>query len=323
MRRDPRSQPAGRLTGAGGAGKTRLAVRIVVRWLPISVTKWDVELAPIADPDLVPVAMVGALGLADQPSRPATGCSSGRIMSVGCWCCWTTVNPSRMSSAALITALLSACPRLTLLATSREPIGVAGEVTGKCRRSRSTRRGHRAVRRPSAPVESDHSHRRQRRCEGDLPSPRRHSAGHRTRRGPGLCVTLPRSSIAARPVPLVDRWCPNFGTSPADAACVGGLVACTLSEPERGLFYARLAAFHGWVRPRRRPVPSPAAPRSERYQVLDQLTLLVDKSWWWRTTAGDGIRYRLLETVRQYALEKLGESGEADTVRAVTAITTP
>ena len=54
----------------------------------------------------------------------------------------------------------------------------------------------------------------------------------------------------------------------------------------------------------------------ERYQVLDQLTLLVDKSLVaaediaWRT------RYRMLETVRQYALEKLGESGEANEVRA-------
>jgi predicted ATPase len=53
----------------------------------------------------------------------------------------------------------------------------------------------------------------------------------------------------------------------------------------------------------------------ERYQVLDQLSLLVDKSLVVAETASGRTRYRLLETVRQYALEKLGESGEADEVR--------
>ena len=53
----------------------------------------------------------------------------------------------------------------------------------------------------------------------------------------------------------------------------------------------------------------------ERYQVLDQLTLLVDKSLVVADDSGGRTRYRLLETVRQYALEKLGESGEADAVR--------
>jgi predicted ATPase len=54
----------------------------------------------------------------------------------------------------------------------------------------------------------------------------------------------------------------------------------------------------------------------ERYQVLDQLTLRVDKSLVVADDTGGRTRYRLLETVRQYALEKLGESGEADGVRA-------
>ncbi len=54
----------------------------------------------------------------------------------------------------------------------------------------------------------------------------------------------------------------------------------------------------------------------ERFQVLDLLSLLVDKSLVVADDSGGGTRYRLLETVRQYALEKLGESGEADSVRA-------
>ncbi|MDQ1494586.1 MAG: hypothetical protein QOG69_1069, partial [Actinomycetota bacterium] len=54
----------------------------------------------------------------------------------------------------------------------------------------------------------------------------------------------------------------------------------------------------------------------EHYQVLDQLTLLVDKSLVVADDSGRTTRYRLLETVRQYALEKLGESGEPDKVRS-------
>jgi DNA-binding CsgD family transcriptional regulator/tetratricopeptide (TPR) repeat protein len=53
----------------------------------------------------------------------------------------------------------------------------------------------------------------------------------------------------------------------------------------------------------------------ERYQVLDELALLVDKSLVVAENTGGPMQYRLLETVRQYALEKLGESGEADAVR--------
>ena len=54
----------------------------------------------------------------------------------------------------------------------------------------------------------------------------------------------------------------------------------------------------------------------ERYQVLDLLTLLVDKSLVVAENSGGRTRYRLLETVRQYALEKLAESGEADAIRS-------
>jgi DNA-binding CsgD family transcriptional regulator len=53
----------------------------------------------------------------------------------------------------------------------------------------------------------------------------------------------------------------------------------------------------------------------ERYQVLDQLTLLVDKSLVIAENTNGATRYRMLETVRQYAQEKLGESGESDDIR--------
>jgi DNA-binding CsgD family transcriptional regulator len=87
-----------------------------------------------------------------------------------------------------------------------------------------------------------------------------------------------------------------------------------LTESERVLF-RRLAVFMGgFDLVAARAVAG--GTEVERYQVLDQLTLLVDKSLVVADDTGGRMRYRLLETVRQYALEKLGESGEADTVRA-------
>ena len=96
-----------------------------------------------------------------------------------------------------------------------------------------------------------------------------------------------------------------------------------LTEPERVLF-RRLGGVHGRIRPRRRAEPSPATTDVERYQVLDQLSLLVDKSLVVAENASGSTRYRLLETVRQYA------HGEARRVRRIrsryvpgTATTTP
>jgi DNA-binding NarL/FixJ family response regulator len=86
-----------------------------------------------------------------------------------------------------------------------------------------------------------------------------------------------------------------------------------LTEPERILF-RRLAVFMGGFDLDAGQAVG-AGTDVERYQLLDQLSLLVDKSLVVAEGARGAMRYRLLETVRQYALEKLGESGEADDVR--------
>jgi DNA-binding CsgD family transcriptional regulator len=86
-----------------------------------------------------------------------------------------------------------------------------------------------------------------------------------------------------------------------------------LTEPERVLF-RRLAVFMGGLDLDAAQAIA-AASDVERFQVLDQLSLLVDKSLVVAEETAGRMRYRMLETVRQYALEKLGESGEADAVR--------
>ncbi len=86
-----------------------------------------------------------------------------------------------------------------------------------------------------------------------------------------------------------------------------------LSEPEQ-LLFRRLAVFLGGFDLDAAQAVAGGA-EVERYQVLDQLTLLVDKSLVVAEDTGHGTRYRLLETVRQYAQEKLRESREGDDVR--------
>jgi class 3 adenylate cyclase len=118
------------LTGAGGVGKTRLAVQIAAQMAcEFGDGVWYVDLAPITDPDLVPIAVARALELPDQPGRSTmdtlTRFVADRRMLVVLDNCEHLLD----ACADLVVALLGAAAGLTLLATSREPIGVAGEVS--------------------------------------------------------------------------------------------------------------------------------------------------------------------------------------------------
>jgi class 3 adenylate cyclase len=118
------------LTGAGGAGKTRLAIQLASQLTgEFGDGVWYVDLAPLTDPELVPVTVARALGLPDQPGRSTmdtlTRFVADRQMLVVLDNCEHLLD----ASAALVVALLEACQSLTLLATSREPLGVAGEVS--------------------------------------------------------------------------------------------------------------------------------------------------------------------------------------------------
>ncbi len=81
------------LTGAGGVGKTRLAVEVANQLAAeYADGVWYVDLAPITDPDLVPVAAARALGLPDQPGRSTMDMLLRLSPTGGCWWCWTTAN---------------------------------------------------------------------------------------------------------------------------------------------------------------------------------------------------------------------------------------
>ena len=114
------------VTGAGGAGKTRLAVRLAEEF---SDAVCYVDLAPIIDPALIPSTAARAFGLPDQPGRSTMDTLARFIADRPLLIVLDNCEHLLDASAALAVALLEACPRLTLVATSREPIGVAGEVS--------------------------------------------------------------------------------------------------------------------------------------------------------------------------------------------------
>ena len=117
------------VTGPGGAGKTRLAGE-VARQVACRFADgvWLAELAPVRDPALVPAVVAAALGVREQPGVPAAGALArvlaGRQLLLVLDNCEHVIG----AAAQLCAGLLAACDDLRVLATSREPLLVAGEA---------------------------------------------------------------------------------------------------------------------------------------------------------------------------------------------------
>ena len=306
------------LTGAGGVGKTRLAVQIaaeLAREFPDGA--WYVDLAPITDPDVVPTAVARALGLPDQPGRSTVDTLTRFVAARQMLMVLDNCEHLLDASAALINDLLAASSRLTLLATSREPIGVAGEVSWRV---------------PSLSLDGEaielfSDRARHARPDFAVSAENAATVGEICRRLDGVPLAIELAAARVRALSLAeildslhDRFRLLTGGARTAVRRQQTLRASVdwshalLTEPERVMF-RRLSVFLGGFD----LDGARAAAGSgdvERYQTLDVITLLVDKSLVVADERGGRTRYRLLETVRQYAQEKLGESGEADAVRA-------
>ncbi len=305
------------LTGAGGAGKTRLAVEIAARIAPeFRDGVWYVDLAPVTHPGVVPVTVARALGLPDQPTRSTMDTLLRFVRDRHMLVLLDNCEHLLDATAELAVALLGGAPALTLLATSREPIGVTGEATWRVPslsvadeaielftdRARLARTGFEVTDDNAAAVAEIC------RCLDGMP----------------LAIELAAARVRALSLAeildgLHDRFRLLTGGARTAVRRQQTLRASVdwshalLTEPERVLF-RRLAVFLGGFDLEAAQAVAGGGD-VERYQALDQLTLLVDKSLVVADDSGRRTRYRLLETVRQYALEKLGDSGEADAVR--------
>ena len=118
------------LTGPGGCGKTRLALEVGADLLPEHPDGvWLIALAPLADEALVPQTVATALGVWEVPGRPVVETLTSYLQRKQA--CLVLDNCEHLidACAQLCDVLLRACPNLQLLATSREPLRIAGEVT--------------------------------------------------------------------------------------------------------------------------------------------------------------------------------------------------
>jgi predicted ATPase/class 3 adenylate cyclase len=116
------------LTGSGGAGKTRLGLQVAAGLVDGSGDGvWFADLAPLQDPDLVPVTVADVLGIRGEAGRPAietlVDAVGRRRLLVLLDNCEHVIG----ACAKLADALLRNCPGIVLLATSREPLGIEGE----------------------------------------------------------------------------------------------------------------------------------------------------------------------------------------------------
>ncbi len=117
------------LTGTGGAGKTRLALRAAAEMARnFSDGVWVVGLAPIDDPLLITQAVFSALGLQDVSSQWSTSALSDYLREKRLLLVVDNCEHLLDSAAVLVGTLLKACPELRILATSRQALGMPGEV---------------------------------------------------------------------------------------------------------------------------------------------------------------------------------------------------
>lgn len=282
------------LTGPGGSGKTRLAAQLAAeqadRW-PDGV--WWVELGAVTDPARVAAAVGEAVGVLDGGAASLRAQLAGRRLLL----CLDNCEHVLDAAAALADGLAHECPEVAVVATSREPLGLTGEVVWRVPPLPATEARALFLERAADLAVDD---------EGD-------------RAIASMCARLDGSPLA---VELAAAWAgaltprqieagldDRFALlvrSPRDAvprhASLLASVAWShdlLAEPDREVL-RRLAVFAGGF-----DLEAARAVAGEA-DVLGALGRLVDASL---VEAVDG-RYRLLETIREFAADRLRAAGE-------------
>jgi non-specific serine/threonine protein kinase len=316
------------LTGVGGCGKTRLALevaRTAVEHYADGV--WFVELAPVADPTLVPHLVATAIGVRESAGQTVTSALTTALRSRHLLLVLDNCEHLLEACARLVVDLVRSCADLHVLATSREALGLTGEV---------------AWRVPSLPVPAANQQytlaelaaipavqlmvERATAVQPHFGLTERNASAiaqiGRRLDGIPLALELAAARVQAlTPEQIAARLDQRFrlltGGSRAALPRQQTLRATLdwsydlLSEHER-LLLNRLAVFAGgWS------LEAAEAICSDEHippdNVLDLLAQLVTRSLVLADEDADGTeRYRLLETVRQYARERLLAAGEAE-----------
>ena len=317
------------LTGMGGSGKTRLALRVasgLAERYPGGV--WLAELAALSDPEIVPQAVAGAIGVRDESRSDLAALIAEHLSGAETLLVLDNCEHVVEACASFVDALLRACPGLRILATSRQALGLNYEATWP------------------VPALS-------------LPDPRKLPSIEEMARYEAVQLFVERARLK----------CPDFELAPESAAPVAQicskldgiplalelaaarvrvlsveqiaerldeslrllsaqghastprhktLVALMdwsydlLTEAERALLRS-LSVFAGQFT--LEAVHAVLGGEVDQYEVIDLLSQLADKSLVIVQGREGQARYRLLETIRQYAREKLVAAGEEEAAR--------
>jgi predicted ATPase/DNA-binding SARP family transcriptional activator/Tfp pilus assembly protein PilF len=302
------------LTGTGGVGKTRLSLAAAAEMAgDYADGAFFVELAPLADPHFLPQQVLAALGLREETGQSPEATLIAHLRGRRVLLVLDNCEHLVAAAATLAEGVLRACPRVSVLATSREPLGVPGEATWRVpslspagAMALFTERAL-AVR-PDITVTEAAAPALAQLCQrlDNIPFAIELAAAR--------TAALSVEEIAER---LDDRFRLLSGgarTAVPRQQTLRAMVDWTydaLSGVERRVF-DRLAVFGSSFD------LEAAEEVVGEGDIVDVLTGLVNKSLVVveRPGAGGRTRYRLLETMRFYARERLAESGDAGEVRS-------
>ena len=316
------------LFGIGGVGKTRLSLQVAAEVIanhPDGV--WFVELAPISDARLVPQAVATVLGVREEPGRSIQDALLQHVRDRSLLLVLDNCEHVIDACAALVHQLLQASAGVSILASSRERFNIAGETVHPVPPL--------AVPTPDGQPSADAAGaseavrlfvERARATQPNFALTDRNTPAvvEICRRLDGIPLALELAAARLRALPVEeiaarvnDRFrllTSGDRTALPRQKTLRALIDWShdlLTEPERVLL-RRLAVFAGgFTLDAAEAVTAGGAITAA--DVLELLTGLVDKSL--VTLDADAQRYAMLETVRQYALEKLDVSGEGDSVR--------
>ncbi|MTE13095.1 protein kinase [Nocardia sp. CT2-14] len=317
------------LTGTGGVGKTRLALRAASnarRDFPDGV--WLVELADVSDPSLLVEVVAAALGLRDESARPlheiVLEFLSARKSLVVVDNCEQVV----AGVAELVETWLRACPDLRLLVTTREPLNIAGEAVLRVSTLKvpdsSWEPSMRGL--PKYDAVTLFADRAALAVPGfELTEGNIGTVAHICARLDGLPLAIELAAARMRtmsPEQILARLTDRYAlltrasrTAPTRQQTLRWCIdwSYELCSPNEQRLWARLSVFAGGFELDAAEQVCCADPR--QHGALDVLSSLVDKSILIREESDTAVRFRMLETLRDYGWQKLRESGEDQLVR--------
>jgi predicted ATPase/DNA-binding SARP family transcriptional activator/DNA-binding CsgD family transcriptional regulator len=324
------------LTGTGGSGKTRLAIEAARDLIgSYSDGVWLVELAPLSEGSLVAQQVAHVLGVQEHFGQALVDTLAEALAGKEILLVLDNCEHLVEEAAHLADALLTLCPRFRVLATSREPLGVEGEVLWQVPPLSLPTKADRA---PNVEFSLESLMRfeavrlfveraRQRLLDFEVTQENAGTVARVCRKLDGIPLAIELAAarmgafaveqVAQRLEVSLDVLSGANRTAAPRQQTLRATIDWShrlLSEAER-VFFRRLSVFAGsWTLEAAEAVCS--GDGVEEGDVLDLLGGLVDKSLVVAgTPAGGSVRYRMLEPLRQYAREKLEEGGEIDEVQ--------